>query len=37
MGYPFARPFGAGASAIRDTLLNLPNAAGRSVTIRHAQ
>jgi hypothetical protein len=37
MGYPFARPFGAGASAISDALLNLPNAAGRSVTIRHAQ
>lgn len=37
MGYPFARPFGAGANALRDTLLNLPSAAGRSVSIRHAQ
>ena len=37
MGYPFARPFGPGTTAIRDTLLALPNAAGRSVTIRHAE
>jgi hypothetical protein len=36
MGYPFARPFGPGANALRDTLLGLPNAAGRSVHIRHA-
>ena len=36
MGYPFARPFGPGANAIRDTLLVLPNASGRSVNIRHA-
>jgi Hemocyanin, ig-like domain/Hemocyanin, copper containing domain len=36
MGYPFARPFGPGANALRDTLLGLPNAAGRSVNIRHA-
>jgi hypothetical protein len=36
MGYPFARAFGQGVSAIRDTLLSLPSAAGRSVNIRHA-
>jgi hypothetical protein len=37
MGYPFARPFGAGASAIRGHAAQSPNAAGRSVNIRHAQ
>lgn len=37
MGYPFARPFAGGANAIRDTLLGLPNAAGRSVSVRHSQ
>ena len=37
MGYPFARPFnGPAATAIRDTLLSLPNVAGRSVNVRHA-
>jgi hypothetical protein len=36
MGYPFARPFAGPATAIRDTFLSLPNAAGRSVTIRHS-
>lgn len=34
MGYPFARPFGA--PGIPDALLALPNAAGRSVRIRHS-
>jgi hypothetical protein len=38
MGYPFARPFaGPAVTAIRDTLLGLPNAAGRTVNIRHSQ
>lgn len=36
MGYPFARPFaGSGAGSVRDTILRLPFAAARSVTIRH--
>jgi hypothetical protein len=37
MGYPFARPYGPGPAAIRDSLHGLPNAAGRTVHIRHAQ
>jgi len=32
MGYPFSRPF---ARPIADTLLGVPSAAGRSLTIRH--
>lgn len=36
MGYPFCRPFGPGADAIRDTFLGLANAAARTVTIKHA-
>jgi len=35
MGYPFCRPFGPGADAIRDRVVELPNAAARTVTIRH--
>ncbi len=36
MGYPFARPFaGSAASAIRDTIVRLPHAAARTLTIRH--
>jgi hypothetical protein len=36
MGYPFSRPFaGAAATAIEDTLVRLPQAAGRTITIRH--
>ncbi len=35
MGYPFCRPFGPGADAIRDTLAGLSNAATRTVTIKH--
>jgi hypothetical protein len=37
MGYPFARRYTDPTPiAIRDTLLNLQNAAGRPVNIRHA-
>jgi hypothetical protein len=36
MGYPFARPFGPGTHAVRDTLLALPHVIGRTVTVRHA-
>ncbi len=36
MGYPFCRPFGAGADAIRDTFVELASAAARTVTIKHA-
>jgi len=37
MGYPFARPFsGRRSSAIRDFILARPNAAARTLTIRHA-
>jgi hypothetical protein len=32
MGYPFSRPF---ARPIADTILGVPSAAGRSLTIRH--
>ena len=32
MGYPFSRPF---ARPITDTILGVPSAAGRSLTIRH--
>jgi hypothetical protein len=32
MGYPFSRPF---ARPIAETVLNLPSAAGRTLTIRH--
>jgi hypothetical protein len=36
MGYPFSRPFdGPAATAIRDAIVALPSAAGRTVTIRH--
>ena len=36
MGYPFARPFsGSAANAVRDTIVRLPNAAARTLTIRH--
>ena len=36
MGYPFARPFaGPAANAVRDAIVALPNAAARTVTIRH--
>ena len=35
MGYPFARPFNGGPDAIQDTLLGLPNAAGRTVRIKY--
>ena len=36
MGYPFARPFsGSAANAVRDTIVRLPHAAARTVTIRH--
>ena len=36
MGYPFARPFAtSGTASIRDTILRLPFAAARSVSIRH--
>jgi hemocyanin-like protein len=36
MGYPFSRPFaGPKATAIRDTILALPSAAARTVSIRH--
>jgi hypothetical protein len=36
MGYPFCRPFtGAAATAIEDTIARLPQAAGRTITIRH--
>ncbi len=36
MGYPFARPFtGPTATAIRDTIIALPSAAARTVTVRH--
>jgi hypothetical protein len=34
MGYPFSRPF---ARPLADTILGLPAAAGRSLTIRHEQ
>lgn len=34
MGYPFSRPF---AASIGDTVLGVPSAAGRSLTIRHAE
>jgi hypothetical protein len=34
MGYPFSRPF---ARPVADTILGLPSAAGRSLTIRHEQ
>jgi hypothetical protein len=34
MGYPFSRPF---ARSIADTILDVPSAAGRSLTIRHQQ
>ena len=36
MGYPFHRPFGNTSTAVQDTILALPNAAARTVTIRHA-
>jgi hypothetical protein len=37
MGYPFCRPFaGPAATAIEDTIVRLPQAAGRTITIRHA-
>ncbi len=37
MGYPFARPFAeSGDGSIQDTILGLPFAAARTVTIRHA-
>jgi hypothetical protein len=36
MGYPFHRPFGNTSTAVEDTILALPNAAARTVTIRHA-
>ncbi len=36
MGYPFARPFaGSAANAVRDTIVRLPHAAARTLTIRH--
>ena len=35
MGYPFARPFNGGPDPIQDTLLGLPNAAGRTVRIKY--
>ncbi len=36
MGYPFARPWsGSAANAVRDTIVRLPHAAARTVTIRH--
>ena len=35
MGYPFCRPFGSGADAIRETFVELSSAAARSLTIRH--
>lgn len=35
MGYPFTRSFTGGPDAIRETLLGLPNAAGRTVRIKH--
>jgi hypothetical protein len=35
MGYPFCRSFGDGADAIRDTFVELSNAAARTVTIKH--
>jgi hypothetical protein len=34
MGYPFSRPF---AVSVADTVLAVPSAAGRSLTIRHAE
>jgi hypothetical protein len=34
MGYPFSRPF---ARPISATILDVPSAAGRSLTIRHQQ
>lgn len=34
MGYPFSRPF---VRSISDTILDVPSAAGRSLTIRHQQ
>jgi hypothetical protein len=38
MGYPFSRPFaGPKATAIRDTILALPSAAARTVSIRHVR
>ncbi len=36
MGYPFHRPFGSTPTAVQDTILALPNAAARTVTIHHA-
>jgi hypothetical protein len=36
MGYPFCRPFGTDPDAIRDTFVELPSAAARTVTIKHA-
>jgi hypothetical protein len=37
MGYPFCRPLAvAAATAIEQTIVRLPQAAGRTVTIRHA-
>ena len=35
MGYPFSRPFGTGANALRDAIVALPSAAARTITIRH--
>jgi hypothetical protein len=35
MGYPFSRPFGAGANVIRDKILALDCAAARTITIKH--
>jgi hypothetical protein len=35
MGYPFCRPFGGGADAIRDTFAGLSSAAARTLTIKH--
>ncbi|HEY6425156.1 MAG TPA: tyrosinase family protein [Pseudonocardiaceae bacterium] len=34
MGYPFSRPF---AVSVADTVLGVPSAAGRSLTIRHTE
>ncbi len=34
MGYPFSRPF---AASVADTVLSVPSAAGRSLTIRYAE
>jgi hypothetical protein len=36
MGYPFHRPFGDAPTALQDAILSLPNAAARTLRIRHA-